>query len=178
MRPTLPAATPAPLLQAGVARAPYSAPPTAERGRPAASATPTLPAAAAQRADVRLANRRTVDALAGPPRAAPQRPAFAAVCADIAAQAQADALIDAEDALAELQGRLRDLRAMRPATAALLFGSDAAWRGALARVGVAAGRQTGAVERLRSACRATPDFALHEIARPLGPATRVQWTGD
>jgi hypothetical protein len=103
---------------------------------------------------------------------------FARVRADIAAQAPVDALIDAQDALAELQERLRDLRAMRPATAALLFGSDAAWRCALARVGVAAGRQVGAVEALRLACAATPDFSLNDIARPIASGTRVQWTGD
>lgn len=131
-------------------------PAPAEDGRPAAD--PSTPARAA---------------------AAPRRrPDFSAVRADIAAQAQADALIDAEDALAELQGRLRDLRAMRPATAALLFGGDAAWRQALARVGVAAGRQAGQVEALRGLCRQSPVFLLDEIARPLAGGTRLQWTGD
>lgn len=108
----------------------------------------------------------------------PPFPDFARVRGDIAREAAADALIEAEELLAELQGRLRDLRGMRPATAALLFGSDCAWRQALARVGVAAGRQQGAVERARLAVHGGPDFSLNEIARPIAPGTRVQWTGD
>ena len=103
---------------------------------------------------------------------------FARVRADIEAGAAVDALIDAEDALVELQTRLRDLRGMRPATAALLFGGAAAWRQALARVGVAAGRQISAVQSLRRAVAATPDFRLDEIARPIAAGTSVQWTGD
>jgi len=106
------------------------------------------------------------------------RPAFGRARADIEACALTDALIDAEDAHAELQSRCNDLRGMKPATAALLFGSEAAWRQALARVGVAAGRQLGAVEALRRRLSATADFSLDEIARPLDPAGRVQWTGD
>ncbi|MDB5807876.1 MAG: hypothetical protein JWN73_5198, partial [Betaproteobacteria bacterium] len=109
----------------------------------------------------------------------PRRPPdFARARADIAACALTDALIEAEDAHAELQSRFTDLRAMKPATAALLFGSQAAWRQALARVGIAAGRHLSAVEALRTRLRATPDFSLNDIARPLGPTTRVQWTGD
>jgi hypothetical protein len=126
--------------------------------------------------DPARADRGRPAAPSAPP--ARQQPDFAAVRADIAAQAQADALIDAQDALAELQGRLRDLRAMRPATCALLFGSDAAWRQALARVGVAAGRQAGLVEALRIRCAQSPAFDLDEIARPLAAGTRLQWTGD
>ena len=119
-----------------------------------------------------------------PPTAAPAtrppaaRPDFARVRADIAQAALTDALLDAEDIHNELQARFTDLRAMKPATAALLFGNEAAWHAALARVGVAAGRQLSAVESLRRQLRATPDFSLDAVARPLAAGTRVQWTGD
>jgi hypothetical protein len=105
---------------------------------------------------------------------APTVEKFAAARADIAACALTDALIDAEDAHAELQNRFTDLRAMKPAMAALLFGSEAAWRQALARVGVAAGRQLSAVEALRIRLRQTPDFALSEVES----RTTRGWTGD
>ena len=100
---------------------------------------------------------------------------FAAVHADIAAERATDALIDAEDLLGELQSRLRDLRGMPPSTAALLFGSDAAWRQALARVAVAAGRQLTGVEALRAAVghrlRAPAQaVAVEEAARDAGGA--------
>ena len=98
----------------------------------------------------------------------------AAAVADIENAALTDALIDAEDAHAELQNRCNDLRGMKPATAALVFGSDAAWRQAIARVGVAAGRQLGAVESMRRRLRQTPDFALSEIES----RTTRGYTGD
>jgi hypothetical protein len=148
-------------------------PADADSGRPAAASTPAVASTPAAAADALR------PAPAAGPAALPRRaPDFAAVRADIAAQAEADALIDAEEALAELQDRLRDLRAMRPATAELLFGGDAAWRQALARVGVAAGRQAGQVEALRVRCARSPAFLLDEIARPLAAGTRLQWTGD
>ena len=96
------------------------------------------------------------------------------VKADIAACAASDALIDAEDALAELRTRLQDIRNMKPATAVLLFGSDAAWRQALARVGVAAGGMTGQVEKLRIAAQQSPAFALSEVES----RTTRGYTGD
>lgn len=105
-------------------------------------------------------------------------PAFARARADISAAATGDALIEAEDAHAELHARFTDLRAMKPATAALLFGSEAAWKQALARVGVAAGRQLSLVESLRRRLGQSPDFTLDSIARPIAAGSRVQWTGD
>jgi hypothetical protein len=143
-------------------QAPTDTPPDALAGPENAPATAAAPLP------------RPRDALAMPAL----RPAFGRARADIEACALTDALIDAEDAHAELQSRCNDLRGMKPATAALLFGSEAAWRQALARVGVAAGRQLGAVEALRRRLRATPDFSLDEIARPLDAGGRVQWTGD
>lgn len=104
----------------------------------------------------------------------PSAAQVARVSADIAACATSDALIDAEDALAELRSRIQDVRSMKPATAALLFGSDAAWRQALARLGVAAGAQTGLVEKLRIAAQLSPDFALAEVES----RTTRSYTGD
>ncbi|HEY4371623.1 MAG TPA: hypothetical protein VGN52_06850 [Burkholderiales bacterium] len=113
-----------------------------------------------------------------PTLSAPPPAAFARLRADIAAAALGDALIDAEDAHAELHARFTDLRSMKPATAALLFGSEEAWKQALARVGVAAGRQLSAVEALRRRLGDSPDFTLDSVARPIAAGTRVQWTGD
>ncbi|HEX4325294.1 MAG TPA: hypothetical protein VH105_00670 [Burkholderiales bacterium] len=149
---------------------------------PASSAAPPGTLAAAPNAPAASCAAQPLprprEALAIPAVRPTSRPAFGRARADIEACALTDALIDAEDAHAELQSRCNDLRGMKPATAALLFGSEAAWRQALARVGVAAGRQLGAVEALRRRLSATPDFSLDEIARPLDTGSRVQWTGD
>jgi len=104
----------------------------------------------------------------------PSATQVARVSADIAACAASDALIDAEDAMAELRTRLQDIRNMKPATAALIFGSEAAWRQALARLGVAAGAQTGLVEKLRIAAQQSPGFSLAEVES----RTTRGYTGD
>ena len=115
------------------------------------------------------------------PEGAPGRPAqpdFARVRADIARAAPFDALIYEEEVLAELQTRLRDLRAIPAHEAAAIFGSDADWRQILTRVGVAAGRQLSRVGEMRARLGAAPDFRLDEVARPLADGTTLRWTGD
>jgi hypothetical protein len=100
------------------------------------------------------------------------------VRADIAACAPLDALADAREALVDLDTRLADLRGLKPATAALLFGTDAAWRGALARVGVEIGRRLTDLARLERAAGLEVDFSLGEIARPIAHGAGILWTGD
>ena len=65
--------------------------------------------------------------------AARQSPDYARLRADIVACAPFDVLADANEALAELDLRCADLPSLKPATAALLFGNEAAWRNALGR---------------------------------------------
>jgi hypothetical protein len=106
---------------------------------------------------------------------------FASVCADIAAEAPRDALIDAETELADLQARYADLRGLRRETAVLLFGSEESWRLSLARQGLAIGRRLSACSALRRAAGLEPNFSLDEIATPLAPGMRaggVRRTGD
>lgn len=105
-------------------------------------------------------------------------PSFGRVLEDIRAEAARDTRIAAAEALAEIKARYDDLRAMPAATAALLFGSDAAWRQALARVGIELGRRLTARSAEERAAGREPDFSLDEIARPLPHAGGVRWTGD
>lgn len=106
------------------------------------------------------------------------RTSAARAAADIRAAAPMDAVITAREELAELQARFTDMRAMKTATAALLFGSDAAWRQALARVGVACGRQITALASLERTAGVNQEIKISSIAKPIGPTTRVCWTGD
>jgi hypothetical protein len=100
------------------------------------------------------------------------------VRADIAACAPFDPLADAQEALAELDLRYTALRGLKPATAALLFASEAAWRNALGRIGVEIGqRRTDLIELLRAAGLAL-EFSLAEIARPIAHGAGIRWTGD
>jgi len=105
------------------------------------------------------------------------RASFGRVLEDIRAEAVRDAQIAAGEALADLKARYADLRAMPAATAALLFGSDAAWRMALSRVGIELGRRLTARSAEERAAGREPDFTLDQIARPL-PGGSVRWTGD
>lgn len=104
-------------------------------------------------------------------------PSFGRVLEDIRAEAARDTQIAAAEALADLKSRYNDLRAMPAATAALLFGSDGAWRQALARVGIELGRRLTTRSAEERAAGREPDFSLDEIARPLSSGG-VRWTGD
>jgi len=106
----------------------------------------------------------------------PVRPNFQKVAIDIAAERLADAVIEAEEKWGELQTRFTDLRALKPATAALIFGSEENWKDALSRVGVATGRALSALEAARA--RAGQALNIEQVGRPIAAGSRVQWTGD
>lgn len=109
---------------------------------------------------------------------APSPAQVSKVLADVKALQPTDAMLDAQEAIDELDLRLKDFRSMKPATAALVFGSDAAWRGCLARLGVEIGRRMSAIGAMRRAAGLDPDFSLDEIRRPIAAGTSVAWTGD
>jgi hypothetical protein len=121
-------------------------------------------------------------ALAAPREALmPPQAQVSAVLADIAAAGPSDALLDMQEALDELNLRLKDVRTMKPATAALMFGSDAAWRGCLSRLGVEIGRRMTALGAARRAAGLELDFSLSDIATPITPGASlsgVRRTGD
>jgi hypothetical protein len=102
---------------------------------------------------------------------------IARVAADIRAEAKTDSLIDAEEKLNELREEITHARTMTPAMAAIVFGSDANWRIALARMGVEAGRRSGEVERMRIANGQSLNIDMEQIARPVATGSGVRFTG-
>lgn len=76
---------------------------------------------------------------------------FAATARDIDACAVTDALIDAQDALNEAKRRCADCRALPPAVALLIFGSERAWNESMGRQGLAISRQINALYQMKRA---------------------------